>query len=353
MRNLSVQHYSLLALLLLVALVAFNIILPFLAPLILGIVLAVVLRPVYTRVLDRVKGRETLAAFLTVLISCILLLVPLVFLSAQVLIDAQELYASFTEGQAQSELQRMVEDLGPAAEEFVPGANARLAEALASADEYATLALSWMIQNIGVAFSGLATVFLNLFILMFTLFYILRDGVALKARIVEISPLADRDDLKIFQRLEVAVNSVVKGKLVIALIQGVLTGIGFAFFGVPNPVFWGVVGAIAALIPPFGSALVIVPAALFLALTGQVGAAIGLGAWGAVAVGLIDNVLAPRLMSHGTSLHPLLVLLSVLGGLAFFGPIGIFLGPLTMSLLITLLAIHADFSRDHQLQEKP
>ncbi len=341
----SSQHYFLVALLVLVGVLAFYIILPFLSPVILGVAFAVVLHPLYTRLAKEFRGRESLAALATVIITSIIILIPLSFLSSQVLSEAQQLYASFTGAEGQSELLGMIRDLGPEVERYVPGGEAKLAEFVASADEYAKLGLTWMVQNVGAAFSGATALFLDLFIFLFTLYYLLRDGVHLKRRTVEISPLADRDDIKIFERLEVAVNSVVKGRIVIALVQGVLTGIGFTLFGVPNAAFWGVVGAIASLLPPFGTGLVIVPAVGYLFLIGQVGPAIGLALWGAVAVGLVDNFLGPRLMSHGTQLHPLLVLLSVLGGLAFFGPIGIFLGPLTMSLLVMLLSLYADFSK--------
>jgi predicted PurR-regulated permease PerM len=98
-------------------------------------------------------------------------------------------------------------------------------------------------------------------------------------------------------------------------------------------------------VPPVGTALVVAPGALFLFATGHPGAALGLAIWGTVAVGTVDNILGPMLMSAGMQLHPLLVLLSLLGGLVFFGPIGIFLGPLTLSLLLVLLSIYTDMSK--------
>ena len=295
--------------------------------------------------LELFRGRESLAALATVVLTSIIVLVPVIFLTSSALNDAQQLYASFTSADGQSRIQSILHNLGPQLEQYIPGSEAKLAEFVASADQYAKLGLTWVIQHVGVAFSGITALFLDLFLFFFALYYLLRDGVRLKQHIVKISPLADRDDIRIFERLEVAVNSVVKGRIVVAMAQGILTGAGFALFGVPNAVFWGVVGAIASLLPPFGTALIIVPAVGFLAMEGQTGAAIGLALWGGIAVGLIDNVLSPKLMSRGTQLHPLLVLLSVLGGLVFFGPIGIFLGPLTMSLLVMLLSLYGDLSK--------
>ena len=175
---------------------------------------------------------------------------------------------------------------------------------------------------------------------LISLFYFLRDGKSFTQYLKILSPLSDRQDEKILSRLFVAVNSVIKGALSIALIQGFLTGIGFWIFGVPNPVLWGSTAAIAALVPNIGTALVLVPAIGFLYLNGEVAQAIGLGIWSITAVGLIDNILGPYLINRGVKIHPLLILLSVIGGLGLFGPVGFLLGPLIISLLFALIDIH-------------
>jgi predicted PurR-regulated permease PerM len=133
---------------------------------------------------------------------------------------------------------------------------------------------------------------------------------------------------------------VIKGSLLIALIQGMVSGTGFAIFGVPNPVLLGSVAIIAALIPNVGTAVVLTPAILYLYLTDQVWQSAGLLIWGITAVGLIDNLLGPTLIGRSSKIHPLLILLAVLGGLAFFGPLGFILGPLVISLLFAVLDIY-------------
>jgi len=140
-------------------------------------------------------------------------------------------------------------------------------------------------------------------------------------------------------KLERSVNSVIKGNLVVAAVQGVMCSAGFIIFGVPSPILWGMTAAVAALVPGVGTSLVIIPAILFLFLTGSVSMALGLFLWGVVAVGLIDNYLGPKLIGKNTNLHPLLVMLSVIGGLLFFGPIGFILGPLTISLFFAIVDI--------------
>ena len=108
----------------------------------------------------------------------------------------------------------------------------------------------------------------------------------------------------------------------------------------PNPVLWGLVAALAALIPGIGTALILIPAIGYLFFTGSTGAAIGLLIWGVVAVGLIDNFLGPMLVNRGVKIHPFLILLSIFGGLSFFGPVGFVLGPLIIALVFALLEIY-------------
>ncbi|OQW98324.1 MAG: hypothetical protein BWK74_04780, partial [Desulfobacteraceae bacterium A6] len=144
------------------------------------------------------------------------------------------------------------------------------------------------------------------------------------------------------------INSVIKGNLTVAVIQGALTSAGFAVFGIPNAVLWGSVTAIAALIPGVGTSLVLIPAILFLFLSGKFLSGFGLLAWGAGAVGLVDNFLGPKLVGRGMQMHPFIILLSVLGGIGFFGPIGFLLGPLAISLLFAFLEIISSV----KLQEK-
>ncbi len=319
--------------------VAFLVIQPFFSALALGAVFAVVLQPIYTRVLKQLKGKEALAALATVGLSILIVLIPILFVSMQLLKEAQGLYGSLSDTDTQRVFSVWISENGPKLDNYVPNASQSLRELSSSFDDYARQGASWIVLNIGAAFSSIAALFLNLFIFFVTLYYLLRDGGRLKEYLIELSPLKDTDDEHIVHKLETAVNSVVKGKLAIAGIQGVLAGLGLAIFGVPNPVVWGLVAMVVSLIPPVGTALVLVPAIIYLVISGAMAPAIGLAVW-SMGVSVTDNVLGPKLMSNGTELHPLLVLLSVLGGLSLFGPVGLFLGPLTIALLLALLSLH-------------
>lgn len=339
MRGLSTQRYFLLALTIGAAWIAFLVVKPFFSALALGAVFAVVLQPIYRRIVGRARGKESLAALSTVAVSILIVLIPIIFVSMQLLKEAQSLYVSLTDTDTQRVFSQWINQNGATVDQYVPNASQSLRELSASFDDYARAGASWLVVHIGAAFSSIAALFLNLFIFFVTLYYLLRDGKHLKRYLIELSPLEDSDDEHIVHKLEVAVNSVVKGKLAIAAIQGVLAGLGLAIFGVPNPVVWGLVAMVVSLIPPVGTALVLVPAIAYLAISGALPAAIGLAVW-AFGVSVIDNVIGPKLMGSGMDLHPLLVLLSVLGGLALFGPVGLFLGPLSLAFLLALLSLH-------------
>jgi predicted PurR-regulated permease PerM len=207
-------------------------------------------------------------------------------------------------------------------------------------DQYLKQWVGWLLQNLGSIFSNLAKIIVSSFIFLFALYYLLKDGIRLKKTIIALSPLAADDNEAIIQKLEGTMASVIKGSLLIALIQGVLTAVGFTIFGVPNAFLWGSVAVIAALIPGIGTSLVLAPAVIFLFLSGGTLSAIGLLVWGIGAVGLIDNFLGPKLIGRGMQLHPFLVLLSVLGGIGFFGPLGFLFGPLVLSLFFALIDIY-------------
>lgn len=318
---------------------------PFLPALVMAAVFAVILQPAYHRIRAEMPRWPSVSALLTVLLSLVCILVPLGFIGTQIGFEAAGLYSSLTDGSAQAELTSFIQSLERMAGVYVPGAENFSEQLSNNISTYARSALTWLLQHLGTAFSGVASLFLSLFIFFIALYYLLRDGARVKQSLVELSPLRDSYDESVFHKLELAVNSVIKGNLMIASLQGVLSAAGFMIFGVPNPVLWGTVTAIAALIPAVGTGLVFLPIILFLLVTGNAFGAIGLAIWGVLAVGLIDNLLAPRLIGSGMKLHPLLVLLSVLGGITFFGAVGIFLGPLSLSLLFAFLSIYRDVSK--------
>ncbi len=341
MNDSKTQFYFLLAILAGTSLIVFFIFRPFLYALILAAVFTVVFQPLHQKMLSYTRHRHGVAALCTTAIIIIVILTPFIFLGTQIFHEAQQLYSSLADNGGKETILNIFNGLVSSFQGFFPTTSAFSI----SPDQYLKQGLGWLLQNLGAIFSNFTKILISSFIFLIALYYLLKDGHTLKKKIIALSPLTDTNDEAIFKKLELAVNSVIKGNLTIAFIQGVLTAVGFAIFGVPNAVLWGTVTAVAALIPGIGTALVLIPAIIFLFLSGNTLSALGLLAWGVTAVGLIDNFLGPKLVGRGMQMHPLIVFLSVIGGIIFFGPIGFLLGPLTASLLFALLDIYSSFAR--------
>lgn len=345
MQSQQIRPYFLIIVLVGVLALTAGVLWPFLKPLALAAVFAVVLQGLYRRINTALGNWPSVSALATVLVSVLVILLPLSLVGALVGVEARSLYISLEEGSATNAIAEMLRSAEAGLGPLVPGLGDFIRDASNNLDVYTKEGLQWIAGHAGSIFAGASKLLLSLFIFFIALYYLLRDGKRVREVLIELSPLSDSEDAGVFARLERAVNATIKGSLTIALVQGVLTAVGFALFGVPSPILWGTVAALAALIPGVGTALVFLPAVAFLFFIGAATAGVGLLIWGVLAVGLIDNLLGPKLVGEGMKIHPLLVLLSVLGGLAFYGPSGIFLGPLTLSLLFALLTIYADISR--------
>jgi len=341
----NIQGYTLFGLLALVAVLTYFIFEPFLTPLALAAIFGVVLYPVHRFLMRHVLKSCSLCALLTVVLATLILLAPISLIALLVIGEAQQTYVSLTQGVGLVNTQSAILYLGGALEPYAPGSIALAESIAADLNVYAAQGLQWILAHAGVAFSSILNIGLDLFIFFIALFVFLKNGPAIREGLLRLSPFNDADDERIFNRLTLTINSVVRGSLLVSLIQGLVASIGYVIFGLPNPILWGLVTSLAALVPGVGTALVMAPAIGFLLISGQTVSAIGLLAWGVAAVGLIDNFLGPILMGRGVHLPALVILLAVLGGLAFFGPAGIFLGPLTVSLLIALFTLYSGSGR--------
>lgn len=332
MHRTYIQTVFFFALLLGVMSVAFFMFLPYLTTLAVAVTIAVVVYPLHRQCIRFMRGRESLAAFLSLLCVGLLLLIPLTFVGTQIYSEAQGLYQRIAENR-DSLTESLVGFLDGYIQQFAPQLSIDLRE-------YAGQGLSFIVSRLGPLFAGTAQTVLHTFLGAIALYYFLKDGPKFLRSVVALSPLPDTEDQEVLHRLGIAINSIIRGTLIIAITQGVMTGIGLMIFGVPSSTLWGSIAAIGALIPGVGTALVIAPAILFLFIAGKTAAALGLFVWGVVAVGFIDNFLGPLLVGRGIKIHPLLILFAVIGGLGYFGPVGFLLGPLVLSLLYALLDIY-------------
>ena len=190
-------------------------------------------------------------------------------------------------------------------------------------------------------------VVLTLFVMFFTMFYFLKGGEEFLQKLNSYLRIHQKKYLLILQRLQDIVKGVVFGYVIVALMQGVIGGIGFFLFGVSSPLFWGFVMALLALIPFLGTGFVWIPAAVYIIFQGVVTNStwlivkgVGLFVYGLVFVSTLDNFIRPKLISEKAKIHPVVVMIGIFGGMLFFGPIGLIVGPLVLCLTMVFLQVY-------------
>lgn len=180
----------------------------------------------------------------------------------------------------------------------------------------------------------------NLFVFILAFFFLLKDGEKFTRYIKRVIPMKNEYKHALFMKFRDVSSAVFVNVLLIAFIQGGLVGLGFWFFQIPSPLFWGVIATFFALIPVIGAAIVWIPAVIYLLLIKSYFFAIALGIYGTVVVGLSDNLLRPQMLKNKIEVHPFLILLSILGAIEVFGFLGVFLGPIIISLLVSVLHLY-------------
>jgi predicted PurR-regulated permease PerM len=307
---------------------------PFINVVLWAAVLGVVFVPMHRRILQRV-GSPSGAAALSTLLVIVLILLPATFITIAVVRElagaADNLQAGVQKLSTASTIpgvgwvvERTGIEINPAAaKEFI----AERLQAWGGALAASTLLLV----------GGAVGAIVQMVLVIFTLFYMFRDGDRIRNAVYKILPLERIQMHDISMRTKEVVGATIYGVLVISAIQGTLGAIIFWLLGLPSPLLWGVVMFFLSMIPMAGSFLVWVPAAIYLALTGEYVKAGMLVGWGAIVIGSIDNFLSPRLVGRRARLHELLIFFSVLGGLQVFGVLGLVLGPVIVAVTLALI----------------
>ena len=290
-------------------------------------------------------GRQNFAAIATVLIIVTMVILPLTFTAGSLLQEATNLYETIEAGQTDfgQFIQQVINALPTWATDLLNRLGLtdlgemqrRLSAALVQGSKtIATQALS-----IG---KGTANFVVSLFVMLYLLFFFLRDGAALAKRIKDAIPLPAEQKRALFTKFTVVIRAMFKGTLLVAALQGALGGLIFWFLGIHAPVLWGVVMGLFALLPAVGAAIVWVPTAIYFLATGAIWEGIVLIAFGAFVIGLVDNLLRPFLVGKDTELPDYLVLISTLGGIAIFGLNGFVIGPVIAAMFIAVWDIFSE-----------
>lgn len=324
----------------------------FLQVILLAAVFAGVCQPLYRRLHDAFRGRAVPAAILTVLLLIVMVVGPLVTLGG--LLIQQALLVSETLGPRARELFKgptildgVIEYL-PMHERLLPYRDQIVAKAGEMVGALGTVLVSSITGTIG----GTVIVLVQLVIFLYTLFFLLIDGRRLLGSALTYVPLSDAHKALMVDKFVSVARATLKGTILIGILQGALSGAAFWAVGIQGAVFWGALMTVLSIIPGIGGALVWVPAALYLLLSGSLLKGLLLAGFCALVVGSVDNLMRPRLVGRDTSLHELFIFFSTIGGLIVFGPMGFILGPVLAALFVTVWEIYGRTFRD-DLQDGP
>lgn len=322
---------------------------PFLKPLLLGALVASLSRPLYRWVTRMVGGRRSLAAALTLLLLFLLIAGPIsafvgVVINQALNVSEQAIpWVQQHFGAASTfDVHGWLVHRFPSIATYVP----QQAEIMDSVGNVAKAAGALLVAGASRMTAGTAAFLLNLFVMLYAMFFFLRDGRRILEKILYYTPLNSEDEGLLLERFTSVTRATIKGTLVIGLIQGALSGLGFWVAGIDGAAFWGTVMVVLSVVPGIGAAMVWVPAVIYLYITGQTLTATLLLAWCAAVVGTIDNLLRPMLVGKDAQMPDLLILVGTLGGLFLFGPIGFIIGPVVCGLFLTVWEIYGTTFKD-------
>jgi len=316
---------------------------PFFSAVIWAGIIVLVLYPLYRKILALLRGRQNLAAGAMTLFTLVLVIGPGVFLFALMTAQVVDLYTAAVEFIQSGRLT----DLWGRIQAWTQGF--ALSHPLLADLDIKTPVINGlrelstgMAAQLGSLIKNILLAVVNLFIMLFVIFFFFRDGKAYADDLTDILPFPKQQKKSIMEKLGNTFSAVLNGLFVIAFFQGFMTGLGFLIFGVPFWVFWGFLAAIAALIPVGGTALIWIPGALYLYATGSELNAILLAAWGVVFVSAPDNFLRPILIGKKAKLPVFFLFLGILGGVQAYGILGVLFGPLVVTLLISFIEIYRE-----------
>jgi len=311
-------------------LLSFFLLRPILLSIIFGIILAFVFSPVYNW-LNKIVKSGNLSAAIICLASILLILLPLWFLTPILINQSFKLYLAAQ----QIDFVSLFKSIFPSlltADQFSVEVGAILSS-------FVTRVTNSLVNSVSQLILNFPTLFFQFMVVFFTFFFVLKDKEKLMSYIKSFSPFSKDVEKKLFESSRGITISLIYGQVVIGIIQGIIAGIGFFLFGVPNALLITLFATVAGIFPIIGPFIVWVPVVIYLLIEGNIGPAIGVMAFGIIA-SLSDNFLRPIIVSKKTNMPPSLILIGIIGGLLLFGILGIILGPLIIAYLLIVLDVY-------------
>lgn len=314
---------------------------PFLYPILWAAIIAGMFYPLYKKINAKIK-HANLSSLSTILIILIIIIIPVTVIGSLLFKESVDLYASINNNQSSiiNTTKNVVSWIqnNPITDKLNINEQAitdKLTEITTTITNFVFTTAKNITQN--------SFTFLAMFILMFyTLFFFLKDGEKILRRLAHLSPLGEKYEEMMYAKFTSTARAVLKGTMVIGIMQGSLTGITFYLVGIQGALVWGIITTFFSVIPGFGSYIIWLPAVLIMLVTGnfwQALAIVGAGLF----ISTIDNVVRPALVGKDAQMHPLLILFSTLGGLLMFGISGFILGPITAALFLSLWEMYEKY----------
>lgn len=323
---------------------SYLIIKPYLVEIFLALVLFIISKPLFNMILTFLRGQRGLSSALTCLLLAVFIVVPLITLAGIIASQALDIYNLISQGLHSGELWKQLTEKLAFIEEYAQGLKIPININKLQIEELVRAALvnasQFIYTNAIGLVKGFTSVIFSLLLVLFVTFFCFIEGDDFLNALKSLSPLDPAHNEEILGDVEKTIKATLRGTVVVALIQGVLGGIGFIIFGVPKAAFWGTLMVPASVIPVVGAALIWFPGALYLFFQAHPGAAVGLIIWGIVVIGAVDNLIKPHLMKGARYTPTVFTLFAIMGGISYFGTIGFILGPLILSFLLSVLSIY-------------
>ncbi len=339
--GMSMRWLALLTATVLISVIFFKVIAPFVIPLLLAAIAAAMMSPINQRLSQMLGGHKSLASTLTLLFLAVAVLGPLFVLIYLAAIQAAGLTETVRET-AQNLSESQLSDFLPSWLPFESEIEELWPKIVQKIGEFTHAAANFFVSILPAVTRGAANMFLSLFIFIYALFFYLQMDPPIMVRVLRYSGLHQPMQEQLIERVISISRATIKGTLVIGVIQGTLGGISLWIVGISGVAFWSVVMMVLSVIPGLGAPSVLVGTAIYLATQGDWPSAIALGGWAVFVVGTIDNILRPILVGRDAKLHDVMILISSLGGLGAFGITGLVLGPVLAGLFVSIWSTLSD-----------
>ncbi len=343
MRPITVRNIFFFTLLALTTLLFFDMIRDFLLPVFWAVVLAVLFRPLQERWLRVMKERKSLASLLTLLTIVLIAILPLFLIGLAVARESIALYDRIASGEIDvTEPIELIRGALPQVTGYLDRLGVET-ERITQNLSQSAVAISQFIASKALDLGQNALRFTALFfIMLYILFFFLRDGNRMLDGLIRALPLGDDRERRLFAKFVEVSRATIKGTLVVGAVQGAIGGLLFWVLGIGAPIFWGVLMTLLSFLPAIGAAIIWLPAAIILIVTGQVIKGLILIAAGTLIIGLVDNLLRPILVGRDTQMPDFLILLATLGGITLFGISGFVIGPIIAAFFLVVWEMFAD-----------